>query len=132
VLFVCIGNAVRSQMAEAFARRYGNGVVDVQSAGLYPASFVAPLATKVLLDRGIDIGDQYSKGLGQVVGAFDLVVNISGEDLPHPLNLRARDWDVADPFGGPESGYVEAANKIEGLVMALILELRSRPVLPST
>ncbi len=132
VLFVCIGNAVRSQMAEAFARKYGSDLLEPQSAGLAPALFVAPLAGKVLEERGIEIGDQYSKGLGEVVGAFDVIVNISGERLPHPFNLRARDWDVRDPFGGLEPGYLEAANRIETLVMALILELREHPVLPST
>lgn len=125
VLFVCVGNAVRSQMAQAFARKYGADIIDAESAGVAPASAVAPLTVKVLLDRGIRIHDQYPKQIAEVGGPFDVVVNISGMRLPAP-HQNARTWDVDDPYVKPEAEYVKTANQIESLVMALILELRNQ------
>src|SRR5271165_2238746 len=62
VLFVCIGNSCRSQMAEGFARAYGADVMAVQSAGLSPAVMVSPLTKTVLAERNIHIDDQFPKG----------------------------------------------------------------------
>lgn len=125
VLFVCIGNAIRSQMAEGFARCYGSDVVVPRSAGLSPAANVMPLTRKVMLARNIDLGDVYPKGLGDH-GAepFDLVVNLSGHALPGALRAPSREWRVKDPMGGKEDAYETTANEIERLVMQLILELR--------
>lgn len=128
VLFVCIGNAVRSQMAEAFARHYGGDAVAPSSAGLAPAQSIAPLTMKVLRDRGISVREQFPKGLGEVNAPFDYVVNISGEKLPPPFDRGARNWDVADPYVLPEQAYLEAAAKIESLVMSLLMEIRGRRV----
>ncbi len=126
VLFVCVGNAVRSQMAQAFARKYGADIIDVESAGVAPAEAVAPLTIKVLSDRGISIIDQYPKQLVEVGGPFDVVVNISGMRLPAPYEKGSRTWDVEDPYVKPEAEYVKAADRIETLVMGLILEIRNQ------
>ncbi len=125
VLFVCIGNAVRSQMAEGFARKYGDDLIDASSAGLAPLGSVPPLTTKVLAARGVDIPTQFSKGLEAVMGPFDVVVNISGLKLPPPFDRGERRWEVGDPYGLSEEAYREAATEIETKVMALILELRN-------
>ena len=126
VLFVCIGNSCRSQMAEAFARAYGSDILTVRSAGLAPASIVQPLTRKVLIEKGISSEGQFPKGLESVAAdSFDVVVNISGEQLPaRPAAHRSIEWRVPDPIGQSENLYRTVAAQIEDLVMRLILELR--------
>ncbi len=125
VLFVCLGNAIRSQMAEGFARTYGADVMVARSAGLAPAPNIMPLTRKVLLEKNIDLGDVFPKGIADH-GAepFDLVVNLSGYPLPKELKAPVREWKVKDPMGGKEQAYRDTAALIERLVMDLILELR--------
>jgi len=126
VLFVCIGNSCRSQMAEAFARAYGSDILSVRSAGLAPASIVQPLTRQVLTEKNITSEGQFPKGLESVAAeSFDVVVNISGEPLPsRPAAHRSIEWRVRDPIGQSESLYRSVAAEIEALVMRLILELR--------
>lgn len=125
VLFVCIGNACRSQMAEAFVRAYGGDIIAASSAGLSPAAVIPPLTRKVLGDKNIGIGDQFPKGVEMAGrGPFDIVVNMSGM----PLNLPAKNvvtWRVQDPMGYGEPMFRRVADQIEELVMRLILEVRS-------
>jgi arsenate reductase len=124
VLFVCLGNAIRSQMAEAFARRYGSDVMVARSAGLTPAGTVMPLTRKVMEEKNIDLEDAYPKSVADHGGEpFDLVVNISGVPLP-ASKAPVREWRVKDPMGGKEEAYRQAAEEIERMVMDLILELR--------
>jgi arsenate reductase (thioredoxin) len=125
VLFVCIGNSCRSQMAEGFARAYGSDVMVARSAGLSPATIIAPLTRQVLGERNIRIDDHFPKGLDLLAReTFDIVVNISGMPVP-VMAPRVVEWSVADPIGQTESVYRTVANQIEGLVMRLILELRA-------
>jgi len=126
VLFVCIGNACRSQMAEAFARAYGSDILAARSAGLAPASDVPPLTRRMLAEKNVPSEGQFPKGIEAVAGEpFDVVVNISGEPLPPAIApTRLVEWHVRDPIGQSESIYRGVAAEIEGLVMRLILELR--------
>lgn len=127
VLFVCIGNSCRSQMAEGFARAYGSDVMEVQSAGLSPATMIAPLTRQVLGEKNVRIEDHFPKGLETVSRQpFDLIVNMSGAKLSIP-GARVLDWTVQDPIGQREEVYRSVAAQIEGMVMRLILELRSEP-----
>ena len=127
VLFVCIGNACRSQMAEAFGRAYGSDVLIVKSAGLAPASGVPPLTRQMLSEKNVPSEGQFPKGLESVVGEpFDVVINLSGQRLPAATGTaRLIDWNVRDPIGESEDVYRAVAAQIEGLVMRLILELRA-------
>ena len=85
VLFVCIGNACRSQMAEAFAHTYGADVIVPASAGLAPASAVHPVTARAMLEKNIDLKDHFPKALRNMSRAqFDLVINMSGSFLPNP------------------------------------------------
>ncbi|MBZ5631871.1 MAG: arsenate reductase ArsC [Acidobacteriia bacterium] len=126
VLFVCIGNACRSQMAEAFARAYGSDTLSAYSAGLSPAGILPPLTRQVLSEKNIPAEGQFPKGLGAFAGQpFEVVVNMSGERLPSALAAtRLIEWIVRDPIGESESVYRAVAAQIEGLVMRLIIELR--------
>jgi arsenate reductase (thioredoxin) len=126
VLFVCIGNSCRSQMAEGFARAYGGDILVAASAGLSPAAIVQPLTKQVLAERNVRIDDQFPKGI-EVLDReqFDLIVNMSGQKLPLAPGAPVRDWPVRDPIGQKEPVYKAVAEQTEALVMRLILELRS-------
>ena len=125
VLFVCIGNSCRSQMAEAFAQAYGADIMEVRSAGVSPASFIAPLTRQTLAERNLSIEEHFPKSVEQLRGEpFDLLVNMSGVPVQAP-SARSIEWTVPDPIGQSESYYRTDATQIEGLVMRLILELRS-------
>ncbi len=130
VLFLCIGNSIRSQIAEGFARKYGSDVIEAASAGFSPASIVQPLTKKVMEAKNINLEEHFPKDLEHVpMSGFDLIVNISGKKLPTKMPMEVRDWAVADPMGKVEEDYVTTRDQIEHLVMRLILELRksSRP-----
>ena len=126
ILFVCVGNACRSQMAEAFARAYGSDILIVQSAGLAPAGSIPPLTRQTLTEKNIPMEGQFPKGLESFSGElFEVVVNLSGEPLPAAMGTaRVVEWNVRDPIGESERVYRAVAAQIEGLVMRLILELR--------
>jgi arsenate reductase (thioredoxin) len=126
VLFVCIGNCCRSQMAEGFARAYGQGVCEVESAGLMPAAGIVPPVREAMAEKKIDLGEQFPKPLEWIQpGRFDLVVNMSGYPLERPLGAPVRDWEVEDPIGRSGKVYRRVRDQIEALVKALLDELRA-------
>jgi arsenate reductase (thioredoxin) len=125
VLFLCIGNSCRSQMAEGFARRYGSDVMEVRSAGLAPASIVQPLTKRVMEAKNINIDDQYPKDWARSATAdVDLMINMSGATLPAQGPMAIQEWQVEDPIGQPEELYIQVRDQIEHQVMRLILQLR--------
>jgi arsenate reductase (thioredoxin) len=125
VLFLCIGNSCRSQMAEGFARQYGSDVMEVGSAGLAPAPIVQPMTKQVMEEKNINIDDQYAKDIGSVnISMYDLIINMSGVKLPSRVPVEVRDWKVEDPIGRSEGVYRQVRDLIENQVMRLILELR--------
>ena len=131
VLFVCVGNSCRSQMAEAFARAYGSDIMLARSAGISPSMIIQPLTSQILAEWNLNIDDQFTKGM-EISRAepFDLVVNMSGFPVMIP-GARVVAWNVPDPIGQEESVYRTVASQIEGLVMQLILELRNAPPTPA-
>lgn len=125
VLFLCIGNSCRSPMAEGFARRYGPDVMEPFSAGLAPAAIIQPLTKKVMEAKNINIYEISPKDIGAVdLGAFDLIINMSGRKLPTRLSIETREWKIEDPIGKPEETYLTVRDQLEMSVMHLILELR--------
>lgn len=125
VLFLCIGNSCRSQMAEGFARKYGADVMQVGSAGLSPAAIVQPQTHEVMNQKNINIEDQFPKDLSSVnVRSFELIINMSGVKLPGKIPIEVRDWKVDDPIGRSEEVYIAVRDQIEAMVMQLVLELR--------
>ena len=125
VLFVCVGNACRSQMAEGFAHTYGKDVMAPHSAGLAPAMVVPEETRQTMAEKNVDISAQFPKPVSLFPnGHFDLVVNISGYPIPgYPL---AVEWKVSDPIGGSPELYSATRDQIEHLVMMLILGLRRK------
>ena len=125
VLFVCIGNACRSQMAEAFARHHGSDVLIAASAGLAPAAFVMPDTIRAMREKNLDLRDHFPKSLGYLNRAqFDLVVNMSGHDLPEDLTVPVVEWDVMDPVALAYSEHCEVRDAIERMVLKLIEDTR--------
>jgi len=130
VLFVCVGNCIRSQFAEAFARAYGSDVIEAFSCGVAPAGYIADPVQRILRERGMALAGLASKSVYEAgAGPFDIIVNISGSPLPRnfpaPASERSvREWPIRDPMGLKESAYEEAAREIESRVMSLVLELR--------
>src|SRR5438270_340720 len=96
VLFVCVENCCRSQMAEAFARRLGAGRVEAHSAGTRPAGAVHAKAVAAMRERGIDLAAQRPKGVAEVAAVdFDVVVTLGCGDLGGRGRARRReDWAV--------------------------------------
>lgn len=127
VLFVCIGNSCRSQMAEWFARTYGSDVMQADSAGLQPANVVAEMTRQVMLEKNIVMVDPIPKGIAAFnPDNIDLIVNIAGFGLPKMY--RSKEiiiWAVRDPIGQKQVIYEQVRDQLEGLVMRLILEMRS-------
>lgn len=130
VLFVCVGNCIRSQFAEAFARAYGSDVIEAFSCGVAPAGFIADPVQRILRERGVALTGLASKSVYEAgAGPFDIIVNISGSPLPRNFPAPAseqtvREWPIRDPMGLKEAAYEEAAREIESRVMSLVLELR--------
>ena len=128
VLFVCLGNACRSQMAEGFARTYGSDVLVAASAGLSPAHRVASDTIRAMEEKNIDIRAQYPKSLRQLGRAeFDIVVNMSGSFLPEKVAGLIVDWEVADPVFMEYGEHCGIRDDIERRVMQLIIDLRRPP-----
>src|SRR5213078_2561729 len=98
VLFVCIGNSCRSQMAEGFARAYGSDVMLPASAGIAPALMVAADTRRAMKEKNISLDDHFPKSVEQLAKArFGLIVNMSGVELPESLGA-IRTWKVRDPI----------------------------------
>ena len=113
-------------MAEGFARAYGQEVLDADSAGLAPALAVAPLTHEVMMEKNIDLSDHYPKRFEHVEGVVDLIVNMSGYELPPRAGAQVEVWDVRDPIGESDDVFRQVRDEIERQVRQLIEKLRSR------
>lgn len=122
LLFVCIENSCRSQMAEGFARALGHGRVTAYSAGSHPSGEVDPRAIRFMRERGIDIGAQLSRGLDVLPAVrWDYVVTMGCGDACPTIPARHRmDWDLLDPKHLDDAGFRAVRDRIEHLVQDLI------------
>lgn len=129
ILFVCVENAGRSQMAEAFAKKYGKDTFVVSSAGNKPAEKVNPVVVEVLREKGIDISTNRPKLLTfQMAQDSDLIVTMGCNDqgiCPGPFFKPTIDWKLEDPKGKPIEKVREIRDDIERLVQKLISESKS-------
>src|SRR5258708_31345794 len=99
----------------------------VQSAGVSPATYIAPLTKQTLRELNLTIDDHFPKGMDLMRRQhFDVVVNMSGVPVSLP-GARVIDWTVPDPIGRTESYYRTIATQIEALAIRLVMELRSTP-----
>lgn len=126
VVFLCIGNACRSQMAEGFARTYGRDVMEAWSAGLYPATGIPEQTMRIMAEKNIVLDKAFPKRIDEIPPPPpDLYVNMSGLPVPGGQGIETRVWDVKDPYQSSDAEFRAARDRIEGLVMALIMELRA-------
>jgi protein-tyrosine-phosphatase len=126
ILFVCVENAGRSHMAEAFARVYGEGKVEATSADTMPAKEVNPVVVRVMREKGIDLSANKPKLItNQMVQEADTIVvmGCSAEGFcPAPLLDKVVDWKIADPRGKPIEKVREIRDEIERKVRTLLKE----------
>lgn len=126
ILFACVGNSARSQMAEGFARALAGDRIDVRSGGSKPLGYVLAEAIQVMHEKGIDISGHPSQGFDEEwVRGCDLVVTMGcGDDAcPAFIGKRIVDWDLPDPKGQPLAVFREVRDRIEAEVTALLANL---------
>jgi arsenate reductase (thioredoxin) len=127
VLFVCTENANRSQMAEAFARMHGAGLLDPVSAGSKPSGGVNPRAVAAMRERGYDLTRHATKGLDEIgPGSWDYVITMGcGDACPWVPAVHREDWDLPDPRDFPAAEFNAVRDEIERRVRALIARIEA-------
>jgi arsenate reductase len=128
ILFVCVENAGRSQMAEAFADHYGKGKLIASSAGVMLADKVNPLVVEVMKEKGIDISKNKPKLLTtQMAQEADQIITMGcsvEKFCPAPLLNNVIDWALEDPKGKPEEIVRKIRDEIETKVLKLIADTK--------
>jgi arsenate reductase (thioredoxin) len=125
VLFVCVHNAGRSQMAAAFLRQLAGNAIEVRSAGTTPAEEIQPAVREAMAEVGIDLGDAVPRKLeADTVEASDVVITMGcGDACPVFPGVRYLDWDLPDPAGVPIEEVRAIRDDIEGRVADLVADL---------
>ncbi|GAA4834129.1 arsenate reductase ArsC [Kitasatospora terrestris] len=125
VLFVCVHNAGRSQMAAAFLTRLGGDRVEVRSAGSAPADAVNPAVAEAMVEVGIDISAEVPKVLTvEAVQASDVVITMGcGDACPYFPGKRYLDWKLEDPAGQGVDAVRPIRDQIEARIRHLLVEL---------
>ena len=124
VLFVCVENSNRSQMAEAFARIHGGADVEALSAGSKPSGVINPKAVRFMAELGYDLSSHASKSLDGIEGEFDAVVTMGcGDSCPWVPAKRREDWALPDPKHMDDAGYRAVRDEISARVRQLLAAL---------
>ena len=125
ILFLCIHNAGRSQMAAGFARELSNGDVLILSGGSEPADSVNPIAVEVMNEVGIDISTYVpQKYNDDLLNTVDVVVTMGcGDTCPYIPGKRYVDWPLDDPKGKPLEDVRRIRDEIKGHVTELLAQL---------
>jgi len=125
VLFVCIENSNRSQMAEAFARMYGAGQVETYSAGSRPSGLINPKAIKAMKELGYDLSQHSSKSFSEIPDIqFDFVATMGcGDECPFVRTKKREDWDIPDPKNLEPDDFRTVRDLIATKVKNLIAKL---------
>jgi protein-tyrosine-phosphatase len=125
VVFLCVHNAGRSQMAAGFMRALAGGRVAVFSGGSEPADRINPVAIAAMAEKGIDIGHEQPRGWADdELRAADVIVTMGcGDECPFYPGKRYLDWELTDPAGRPIEEVRPVRDEIERRVRTLIDEL---------
>ena len=125
VLFVCVHNAGRSQMAAGYLRELGGGNIRVLSAGSEPAEMINPQAVAVMAEEGIDIASFTPEILSvDAVKDSDVVITMGcGDACPIFPGKRYEDWELTDPAGQGIDNVREIRDDIKGRIVALVEDL---------
>jgi len=129
ILFLCVANSARSQMAEGIARSLFGSYATIESAGSSPCGWIHPWAVEIMREVGIDIRGQSSKGVSRLpvtfLGSVDLVITLCAEE-PCPiadLGKRHLLWPLADPAADPEETKPEAFRRTRNSIEAKLKRL---------
>jgi len=124
---ICVENAGRSQMAEAFAKEYGRSKVEALSAGTMPSNEINPMVVQVMLEKGFDLSKNKPKSItGQMVQEADMIIvmGCSAQGFcPAPLLNKVIDWGIEDPKNKPIENVREIRDEIERRVRGLVQEI---------
>ncbi|WP_375001925.1 three-helix bundle dimerization domain-containing protein [Aeromicrobium sp. CTD01-1L150] len=125
LLFVCVHNAGRSQLAAALAAHLAPGKVHVRSAGSRPSGELNPVVVEALAERGIELTEAYPKPLAEtVVHAADVIITMGcGDECPYFPGKRYEDWDVADPDGASLESVRDIRDDIQARITVLLRDL---------
>lgn len=124
VLFVCVENSNRSQMAEAFAHIHGGDAVEALSAGSAPSGVINPKAIRFMAELGYDLSTHASKSLDEIDGEFDAVITMGcGDNCPWVPAKQRADWGLPDPKHMDDDGYRAVRDEISARVQALLAGL---------
>ena len=126
ILFVCVHNAGRSQMAGALAIQLSGGAVSVRSAGSAPSDSIPAAVHEAMNEIGLNLADAFPKPLtDEFVRAADVVITMGcGDACPIYPGKRYEDWDLADPAALDTAGVAAVRNDIEGRIRTLLTELK--------
>jgi arsenate reductase len=129
VLFVCVQNAGRSQMAAGLLNHHAQGKVHVRSAGSEPAEEINPAVVEAMAELGIDLGEEFPKPLtDEIVRAADAVITMGcGDACPIYPGKRYLDWELEDPAGKDLESVRAIRDEIDRRVQTLLVELVPEP-----
>jgi len=125
IVFICVENARRSQMAQAFAKKIGRGRLEVYSAGSRPASQIDPAIIGVMKEKGIDLSGKRPKGLNELPSIkMDYLVTMGCEETcPAVLAKKIIEWEIPDPKGKSIEVFRQVRDLVEEKVKALLEEI---------
>ncbi|MBT9172031.1 MAG: Glutaredoxin arsenate reductase [Syntrophomonadaceae bacterium] len=124
VLFVCVENSNRSQMAEAFARMHGGSNVEAYSAGSRPSGIINPKAVLAMRELGYDLSRHLSKSLSEIPDLeYDFVATMGcGDACPMVRTRRREDWSIPDPKDMSAEEFRQVRDQIESKVRQMLAE----------
>lgn len=129
LLFACVRNRCRSQMAEGFARLHGGAAIEAHSAGSAPGDEIHPLAVSLMAERGVDLSGRHPKSVDELPDTtFDVLVSMGcGDRCPTARARRRLEWDVPDPEELSPEEFRAVRDDVEERVLALIRSVGARP-----
>jgi len=129
IAFVCVHNSCRSQMAEGWAKKLGNDILEVYSAGTENYPEVKPLAVEVMEETGIDMGTHHPKLLSDIPEEVDILITMGCNVVcPYIPCSHSEDWGLDDPSGGPIEGYRVTRDLIKEKVEDLIRRVKNNEI----
>src|SRR4030042_4205208 len=127
IVFVCVENARRSQMAQGFAEALGQGKIEVYSAGSHPSSSIDPMVIEVMKEKGIDLSGKQPKSLNELPPVeMDYLVTMGCEETCPAISAeKIIEWDIPDPKGKSMDDIRKIRDMLEAKVKMLLEEVGS-------
>lgn len=134
VLFVCVRNAGRSQIAAAFTRHYAGAALHIRTGGSDPGEYIHPEVIAAMKDVGLSLEEEFPKPLtDDILAAADVVITMGcGDRCPYVPGKRYEDWPIDDPDGAPAEQVAIVRDDIDRRVRALVASLLPDQGLPPT